>query len=511
MELLSREEQPDGAEEAGERWDENGRDTELLGQPRGVDRARPAVGKERKVTGISSFLGGDTSQGTHHSRVRESIDAARALDHREREWLGDPLNRRTGECRGTGDLAIRDRADRHVAEHDVRIGHRRLDPAAVVAGGPGLGARAPRPDLEAASRVEPRDASAAGPDLGDVDRGDAEELTASSQETASGGERTAGFVLPAPGDGAVLDQRRLCGRPAHVERDHVLPSEPARDRQGGDDAGRRPRLEGEDRAHPGVGRGHDAAGGLHDHHGRADLPSRQATSDVVEIDGDQGLHVRIDGSCGRPLVLALLAQDVARERHADARQFVAEDRADFPLVLREEVRLQEADRDRLGPGLAEPPGDLSNLARNGRTCDRPVRIDPLADFEDHVPRDEWRRLPPEEVVHLWHSQATQLEDVSETGGRDEGGSASTPLEHCIGGDRRPVDDLVDAGVGPRPACQRADRLDDGLVVARRRRQPLRDERPTVAVLEDHVRERPSDIGSDATGHGRAHPVRDFVI
>jgi hypothetical protein len=46
----------------------------------------------------------------------------------------------------------------------------------------------------------------------------------------------------------VLDQRRLGGRAAHVERDRILDSEPLRHPERGNDAGGGPRLEREHRA-----------------------------------------------------------------------------------------------------------------------------------------------------------------------------------------------------------------------------------------------------------------------
>ena len=47
-----------------------------------------------------------------------------------------------------------------------------------------------------------------------------------------------------------------------------------------------------------------------------------------------------------------------------------------------------------------------------------------------------------------------------------------------------------------PAREPADRLDDGEVVARRRREQLADHDPAVGAVEDHVGERAADVDAD---------------
>ena len=148
--------------------------------------------------------------------------------------------------------------------------------AAAVAGGPGRGARAARPDLQAARRVEPGDRAAARADLGDVDRRDPQQLARAAHQPAAGRQRAADLVLAAARDGAVLDQRRLGGRAAHVERDRVREAEPLRDAERRDDAGGRARLEREHRPAARVLGGHHAARRLHDRERRLDRRPRRA-------------------------------------------------------------------------------------------------------------------------------------------------------------------------------------------------------------------------------------------
>src|SRR5204862_94777 len=82
---------------------------------------------------------------------------------------------------------------------------------------------------------------------------------------------------------------------------------------------------------------------------RADVPLHQWA--------DVGIHDR----GRRALVLALLAQDLARERNRGTWQLLAQDGAEALLVLGVEVRMQQADRGRLDAGLAQPPGDGARL------------------------------------------------------------------------------------------------------------------------------------------------------
>ena len=79
-----------------------------------------------------------------------------------------------------GELAVEAQAARQplvveVAERDVGVGQRRLGAAVGVARGSRDGAGAARPDVELPGVVDPDDAAAARPDLGDVDGRHAEQ------------------------------------------------------------------------------------------------------------------------------------------------------------------------------------------------------------------------------------------------------------------------------------------------------------------------------------------------
>ena len=222
MELRPREQQAERAEEPGERRHEDGRAAELLREPGGVDGPGAAVGDQRELARVAALLRRDRAQRARHPRVRDRVDAGGELERST--GRAAPRHARapaSASSREIVDLPVGDRPGGHVAEEDVRVGDGRVDAAAAVAGGPGRGAGAPRPDLQAARRVEPGDRAAARADLGDVDRRDPQQLAGAAHQPAAGRERAADLVLAAARDGAVLDQRRLRGRAAHVERDRV--------------------------------------------------------------------------------------------------------------------------------------------------------------------------------------------------------------------------------------------------------------------------------------------------
>ena len=145
----------------------------------------------------------------------------------------------------------------------------------------------------------------------------------------------------------------------------------------------------------------------------------------------------------RPLVLALLAQDLARERDRRLRQRLGQDRAGPLLVLGVEVRVEEADRDRADAELAQPGGDRPHVPFVERLHDRPVRSHALRHLEAEAALDERRRLAPEEVVHVRDPQPPQLEHVTEVPGRDERRLGPETLDDRVRRDRRAVHDLGD--------------------------------------------------------------------
>ena len=85
VELGPREQQPDRAEEARERRDENGRGAELLGEPARVHRTGAAVGDQREVARVATLLRRDRAQRPGHAGVRDPVDPVGRLEHRQPE------------------------------------------------------------------------------------------------------------------------------------------------------------------------------------------------------------------------------------------------------------------------------------------------------------------------------------------------------------------------------------------------------------------------------------------
>ena len=176
-------------------------------------------------------------------------------------------------------------------------------------------------------------------------------------------------------------------------------------------------------------------------------------------------------------------------------ELLAQDLAQPPLVGGMHVRVEQADRDRLGLGLAQPGGERARIGLLERREDLPARRHPLGDLEAEPPGDERGRLRPEVVVEMRHPHPAKLEHVAEALGRHERGPRAAPLQDSVRRHGRPVGDALDRGaVG---TGQLADRVDHRPVVRRRRRQDLREPKAPVGVAQQHVGERASDVGADS--------------
>ncbi len=108
--------------------------------------------------------------------------APRDLDWVEAERAGQPLDGLPRRRHVHLHLAAGEVAGVEIAEKEIRVCHRGLGSAETVGGGTGLGARAPRPDLEEADLVHRGDAAAAGADLDQLDRRDADGQAAALHE-----------------------------------------------------------------------------------------------------------------------------------------------------------------------------------------------------------------------------------------------------------------------------------------------------------------------------------------
>ncbi len=121
-----------------------------------MQRAGAAERDEGEVARVVAALDRDDAERAQHLRVHD-------LDHRGRVDAGQRRGRRVAvEHEPAGELR------RQPAEQQVRVGHGRAA-AGAVAGGPGIGARALRPDADRPARVETDERAAAGADGVQVD------------------------------------------------------------------------------------------------------------------------------------------------------------------------------------------------------------------------------------------------------------------------------------------------------------------------------------------------------
>ena len=145
-------------------WDHHLTDTGLGGVPEGVDRTGAAEGVEHEVAGVVPALQCLLADHRGRTHVVDPQDARCRLLHGQAEPGGEPSHRGDGRAAVQRHPAVQERLGAEQAEHDIRVGHRRVHPAAAVAGRARLGAGAGRADPQRARRlVDPGDrATSAG-------------------------------------------------------------------------------------------------------------------------------------------------------------------------------------------------------------------------------------------------------------------------------------------------------------------------------------------------------------
>ena len=190
----------------------------------------PAGAAERgegELARVQAALDADHPQRAHHLGVGHAHDAQRRLLRVEPERLARRRQRALGQLAPQRHLAAAQlRAVGEQPEEQVGVRHRGVLAAAVVAGGPRLGARGARADAQRPAGVGARDRAAARADRVHVDHRMA--------------DRHAGDDGIGRGLRLAADHRRHVGaRAAHVEREQVvIAARRARERGAHDAAGR---------------------------------------------------------------------------------------------------------------------------------------------------------------------------------------------------------------------------------------------------------------------------------
>ena len=177
---------------------------------RGMQRARTAKGEQLEVAEIVTAHGGDRLDRLLHLHVDDADDAFGRVDRRPCRAVSATcgLDGALGRADVELHLAAEEIVLAEIAQHQVAVGDRGLRAAAAVAGGPGHGAGALRADFEIAEAITR--ASVPPP-----------ALTVLMSIIGSAMSRPS--ILPrfCTEGCAVLDQRDVAGRAAHVEGDEI--------------------------------------------------------------------------------------------------------------------------------------------------------------------------------------------------------------------------------------------------------------------------------------------------
>ena len=200
-----------------------------------------------KSRGVAAPVRGHGADGPDHRHVGDDVHAVGRFEQRRPQRPGDPVLERRGRQvgpephRAPGKLRWAD-----VAQHHVGVGDRGPVAARPVARRAGHRARAAGADPERAAAVDPDDAAAARAHLGQVYDGHLDGVAPALHQPAGQGYARADLVLRRPAQPAVLDERRLGRRAAHVEADHVVQPHALADALGRHDARGRARLDDAD-------------------------------------------------------------------------------------------------------------------------------------------------------------------------------------------------------------------------------------------------------------------------
>ncbi len=254
-------------------------------------------------------------------------------------------------------------------------------------------------------------------------------------------------------------------------------------------------------AHDVVGR-HHAAGRLDDLDRAGVARGPQPFDEPARVGGDPRCHVGVDERRAGALELRSGREDLVRQRHVlDVGVLVEDQLARAQLVGRVDVGEEVQDRDRAHAELPEP----SHAAPDGLLVEgqqhRTGVVDPLGDRDAGPPTSDGdgrrvRRVPDRLLV-----DPPQFDLVAMALGDQQSGGGAVHLDHGVVGDRRPVDDDLEAAeerrhVEPEPLGDAGDAVHhtDRLVLERGR--DLVEQQLGVGRHADDVGEGPADIHRD---------------
>ena len=154
---------------------EDGADLERARHLRREERPVAPEGDQGEVARVAPALDGDGAHRAGHARAAQEVDAVGGIRHVDAEGRGDLRGHGPARLLRVEAEAAGQPLGMQITEGHVGVGEGDLEPALVVADGPGHRPRASRTDVERSRAVHAHDAAAARAHLRDVDGGHAEE------------------------------------------------------------------------------------------------------------------------------------------------------------------------------------------------------------------------------------------------------------------------------------------------------------------------------------------------
>ena len=434
------------------------------------------------------------ARGRGHVLVHELVDSAGDVGDARVHGRCDLRHRGLGRGRIEWHLATEEVRRVEHAEQQIGIGDGRLRAAAAVGRRTGLGTGRIRPDLQQSELVDARDAAAARADLHQIDRRDRDRKARSLLEPIHARDLEVVAELRL----ALLDETRLCGRPAHVETEQAIELQPLRVPGAGERTGGRTGLDHSDRIPRRDLRRHDATVRKHDEQPAAEPLFIEPALELVEIRPDHRHCRGVAGGRDHARVFTDLWRDIARRAHRDI-ELLREQRGNLVLVAGVGVTMEQTHRDGLDVGRANVVGQAVDRGPGRLLDDDALGGRALLDLERERPRNRRLGELDLQVIHVVPVLVANQQRVGEALVRDERGPGRLALDQRVGDERRRVHDRG-ADVARRDSSldERSGHaaLHSFERPARRAERLVNDNATGRAVEQDDVRERATDVDGE---------------
>ena len=482
-----------GGDDARMRRHEDAWNLELERHVAGEQWAGTAGSNEREVAWVVATTHRVDLDVLRHAELLDLQCAECGLLGRHLEFAAEVLHHVASQLGLEGEATTDEAAlGAQPAEEDLGVGRGWQGAAAVVTGRAGLGTSRLWADAEDATLIDVRNRAAASTNRVDVDHRHHRLVVADLRIEQVAHAHLAASSHTDVGRGA-----------ADVEGDdRVVASHlagPDATDQTRDGAGHQQ----VDRAARGRLNGRHAARGLHQLDAVLEARFLHGRSEPLDVRGDLGADEGIEGDGREALIFAIERDHFAGDREEHLGVLLANDLADALLVRVVEVRVQEADSNRLDASALEEEHLASHSVFVERRDDLAVgRSHTLGDDAAVAALDERARLPRQvllqrEVEGLF--VACDVENVAKAFGRDHADLSTLVGQRDIGGDGRAVKQVVDlrqlhAGLGAE-ACDAFDHAASWVV--RGRRNLVDGNLAGLLVNEDEVGKCAANVDSNA--------------